>query len=59
LKINLERQIDVPISGLLTYDEYEINYDSFRVFMSFKKTKVKKGVYQVELFLSANKIKVG
>jgi hypothetical protein len=58
LKINLERQIDVPISGLLTYDEYEINYDSFRVFMSFKK-QTKKGVYSVELFLSANKIKVG
>jgi hypothetical protein len=42
----------------LAYYEYEINYDSFRVFMSFKK-QTKKGVYPVELFLSANKMKVG
>jgi hypothetical protein len=42
----------------LAYYEYKINYDSFRVFMSFKK-QTKKGVYPVELFLSANKMKVG
>jgi hypothetical protein len=41
----------------LAYYEYEINYDSFGVFMSFKK-QTKKGVYPVGLFLSANKIRL-
>ena len=58
-KINLDRQIDVPTSGLLTYDKFEINYDFFGIFMLFKKTKEKKGMFPVELVLTAIKIKIG